>query len=247
MNRRWMNNAAVTHMKSSVARFAYPISVVLLIMGGTHYFSPCSFYEVLLYVNFGSTPEGTASLHYLIYVYVYIGMSVYLYAQVRTDFFELGMYRMIRHQNVYKFGSDVLRKYSSQIVSCLSILFFVTACTTVLFRLPIQTDLATLYVTVSFFVFGFLQMFFYVLLLIVLTFLLADHYKPVLILFGMTLLALLGLNKTFCFPFLLNSMGLIRVPTFIYPLLLSLISANMMVLIVYFVLLGRKDFYIDGS
>ena len=197
---------------------------------------------------FGTTHEAFQILSLSSYVIVFIGFVYFVQLFLQKQLLELSHYSIIRYQSLVKWFWGWFSIILRNIITFLLLLATATVVISVGFgfSLSLQSELlpnvSALIFSYHFFVNGFLQITFYVLLVVLISWITKDVLRSFVTLLLFILFMFPGLNFGNLIPVGLNSMGylLINPSPYTHSIVLLISVVIELSILVYF--LGRKDF-----
>lgn len=197
---------------------------------------------------FGTTHEGFDFLSFSFYLIVFLGFIYFVQLFLHIQLTKMNYASIIRHQSLVKWFSEWFMKIQGYVLLYLALLMSAALLIGMGFDFP-QTGLSLLFPEVSlyivlyhFWVNGFLQLTFYILLTILVSLLTGDVMKSFTVLLGMSIFMFPGMNFNYLIPFGLNSMGLLLETTSIMHHSVVLLIYNLVLMILLIYVLRKKDF-----
>ncbi len=197
---------------------------------------------------FGTTQEGFDILSFSFYLIVFLGFMYFVQLFLHTQLKELNYTSIIRYRSMVTWLAGWLTKLFGLILLFLSILMVSALMIGIAFDYPLLEnsllfpDISFPPILYHFWVNGFLQLAFYILLVILVSLLTEDVMKSFTVLLGMSIFMFPGVNFNYFFPFGLNSMGLLleSTPLVQHSAVLLIYSLVLSAVLVY--VLRKKDF-----
>lgn len=197
---------------------------------------------------FGTTQEGFDILSFSFYLIVFLGFMYFIQLFLHTQLTEMNYASIIRHRSMVKWFAGWLTKVFGFAILYLAILMVAVLLIGIGFDYPLIgisqlfPDISSPMVFYHFWVNGFLQLTFYILLVIFVSLLTEDVMKSFTVLLGMSIFMFPGVNFNYLFPFGLNSMGLLLESKSLvhHSAVLLIYSLLLATTLVY--LLRKKDF-----
>lgn len=197
---------------------------------------------------FGTTQEGFDMLSFSFYLIVFLGFMYFVQLFLHTQLQEMNYTSIIRHRSMVKWLLGWLTKLFGLILLFLTILMVSVLLIGIAFDYPLIgnsllfPDISFPPILYHFWVNGFLQLAFYILLVILVSLLTKDVMKSFTVLLGMSIFMFPGVNFNYFFPFGLNSMGLLleSTPLLQHSAVLLIYSLVLSAALVY--VLRKKDF-----
>lgn len=197
---------------------------------------------------FGTTQEGFDILSFSFYLIVFLGFMYFVQLFLHTQLKELNYTSIIRYRSMVTWLAGWLTKLFGLIHLFLSILMVSALMIGIAFDYPLFEnsllfpDISFPPIIYHFWVNGFLQLTFYILLMIFVSLLTEDVMKSFTVLLGLSIFMFPGVNFNYLFPFGLNSMGLLleSTPLVQHSAVLLIYSLLLLAALVY--VLRKKDF-----
>lgn len=197
---------------------------------------------------FGTTQEGFDILSFSFYLIVFLGFMYFVQLFLHTQLRELNYTSIIRHRSMVKWLIGWLTKLFGFILFFLTILMISALLIGIAFDYPLIgnsllfPDISFPPILYHFWVNGFLQLAFYILLVILVSLLTEDVMKSFTVLLGMSIFMFPGMNFNYFFPFGLNSMGLLLESTPLVQHSAVLLNYSLLLSAALVNVLRKKDF-----
>ncbi|WP_238323423.1 permease [Planococcus antarcticus] len=197
---------------------------------------------------FGTTQEGFDILSFSFYLIVFLGFIYFVQLFLHTQLKELNYTSIIRHRSMVKWLAGWLAKLFGFALLFLAILMIGALVIGLSFDYPLMEisqlfpHTSFLLILYHFWVNGFLQLAFYILLVVFVSLLTKDVMKSFTVLLGMSIFMFPGANFNYFFPFGLNSMGLLQASTPLLQHSAVLLIYNLLLWVALVYLLRKKDF-----
>lgn len=204
--------------------------------------------DLLLFSFFGTTHEAFQILSLSFYVLVFIGFVYFVQLFLQKQLMELSHYTIIRYKSLVKWFWGWL----STILGITVIFLFLLAVAILVisfgfgFSLSLESellpDVSALTFIYHFFINGFMQICFYILLVVLISWTTKEVLKSFITLLISIIFMFPGINLGYLVPIGLNSMGLLIINPSPYTHTFVLLISIVMELLILLYLLRRKDF-----
>lgn len=190
----------------------------------------------------GTTNEMFSLLSFAYYVVVFVGFVYFVQLLLQKYLSEMSFYTMLRYRSMNKWFLSWFPSILKSIIILLGSLFVVTISVAVFNGIPLTLSDNWLQIIYHFMMNGFLQLLFYVLLVIIVSLFTKDVFKSFITLLVLTVFMLPGFRLNNLFPVGLNSMGYLLENASIYSISLTLVGYIVIEIIVLLILLNKKDY-----
>lgn len=192
---------------------------------------------------FGTTNEMFSLLSFAYYVVVFVGFVYFVQLLLQRYLSEMSFYTMIRYRSMNKWFLSWFPKILKSIIILLGSLFIITFSVAALKGIPLTLSVDSWFQMIyQFMVNGFLQLLFYVLLVIIVSLFTKDVFKSFIALLVLTIFMLPGFKLNNFIPVGLNSMGYLMENVSIYSISFTLVGYIVIEMIVLLILLNKKDY-----
>ncbi|MGD6940581.1 permease [Cytobacillus gottheilii] len=207
-------------------------------------------WDIWILTFYGTTNDAFQILSLSFYVIAFMGFVYFVQLILQKQLTEMSHYSIIRHKSLLKWFNGwflMIMWYTGLFLLSLALLLFtISAGFDYSFSLHVelQQGLPVLQVGYHYFVNGFLQIIFYVLLVFLITWLTKDVMKSFVILLISILFMFPGMNPGAFIPVGLNSMGQLLTEASVYMISIQLLIAVVIEVIVLVYVLKKRDFMI---
>lgn len=198
--------------------------------------------DTFIGVFFGTTNEVFSLLSFAYYVVVFVGFVYFVQLLLQRYLSEMSFYTMIRYSSMNKWFLSWFPSILKSIFILLGSLFVVTISMAMFNGIPLTLSGNWLQVIYHFMMNGFLQLLFYVLLVILISLFTKDVFKSFIALLVLTIFMLPGFRMNNLIPVGLNSMGYLLEDVSIYSISYTIIGYIVIEIIVLLILLNKKDY-----
>ncbi len=190
----------------------------------------------------GTTNESFSLISFVYYVVVFIGFTYFVELLLERYLSEMSFYTMIRYKSMIKWFLSWFPNVLKYIGILLLSLFFSALFIGILKGLDFTVHPKLFQIIYHFMINGFLQLLFYVLMVIVASLSTKDVLKSFIILLMLTICMLPGLRINNWIPVGLNSMGYILENTSIFLTSAKLVGYIVIEILALLYLLSKKDY-----
>lgn len=198
--------------------------------------------DILVGTFIGTTNEMFSLLSFAYYVVVYVGFVYFVQLLLQRYLSEMSFYTMIRYRSMNKWFLSWFPNILKSILLLLLSLFVVTISIAVFKGIAFTLSENWFQIIYHFMINGFLQLLFFVLLVIIVSLFTKDVLKSFIALLVLTIFMLPGFRLNNFVPIGLNSMGYIFENISIYFISLILTGYIVVEIIVLLFLLNKKDY-----
>lgn len=198
--------------------------------------------DIFIGTFFGTTNDMFSLLSFAYYVVVFVGLVYFVQLLLQKYLSEMSFYTMIRYRSMNKWFLSWFPNILKSIFILLGSLFIVTISLAVFIGIPPTLSDNWLEIIYHFMINGFLQLLFYVLLVIIVSLFTKDVFKSFITLLVLTIFMLPGFRMNNLIPVGLNSMGYLLENVSIYSISLTLVGYIVIEIIVLLILLNKKDY-----
>ncbi|MFB7305266.1 hypothetical protein [Heyndrickxia sporothermodurans] len=191
---------------------------------------------------FGTTNEMFSLLSFAYYVVVFVGFVYFVQLLLQRYLSEMSFYTMIRYRSMNKWFLSWFPKILKSIIILLGSLFAITISIALFNGIPLTLSDNWFQMIYQFMVNGFLQLLFYVLLVIIVSLFTQDVFKSFIALLVLTIFMLPGFKLNNFIPVGLNSMGYLMENVSIYSISLTLVGYIVIEIIMLLILINKKDY-----
>lgn len=198
--------------------------------------------DIFIGTFFGTTNDMFSLLSFAYYVVIFVGFVYFVQLLLQRYLSEMSFYTMIRYRSMNKWFLSWFPNIIKSIIILLGSLFVVTISIAVLNGIPLTLSDNWFQIIYHFMMNGFLQLLFYVLLIIIISIFTKDVFKSFITLLVLTIFMLPGFKLTNLIPVGLNSMGYLMENVSIYLISLTLGGYIVIEIIVLLILLNKTDY-----
>lgn len=206
-----------------------------------------SIQDVFSAIFYGSSQYGANLISLFLYIVIYYGFVYFIQLHLNNELTNLGYYKILRYRSMTNWIWSCFRRLLISIIMLLVTFYIIIISIALIiglnFNNPFSSKVTFLDISYHFFVNGFLQLLFYVLLAFIISWISKETFYSFVVLAILLLFMIPGINFYQIIPVGLNSMGYLFDGISPYRITITILLFIIIELITVYHLLNRTDFH----